>query len=132
MNDAPTDDLYLHRSLIEEFLGLELELTDSGARGVVPVTPRLFSRAGRVHGGVVFTAIDTVMGLATRQAVGFDKLIGTIDISIRYIRTVTDGDLVIEVTVTHPGRRVVQLSAEARGSDGKLVATATGAFMVIE
>jgi acyl-CoA thioesterase len=125
-------DAYQHRSPIEEFLGLELEATDRGARGRLAVTPQLYSRAGRVHGGLVFTAIDTVMGLATRNAVGWDKLIATIDISIRYIRTVAEGELLIEVTVVHPGRRVLQLSAEARDDAGRLVAAATGAFMVTE
>ena len=131
MTDPTSNDFYSHAAPIEEFLGLELDRTEQGARGRVAVTPELFSRAGRMHGGLVFTAIDVVMGLATRNVVGWDKLIGTIDISIRFIRTVADGELVIDAVVVHPGRKVVQLSAEARDADGKLVATATGAFMVM-
>ncbi len=125
-------DHYHHRSPIEETLGIEYEMADGSARGRLSVTPQLYSRAGRMHGGLIFTAIDTVMGLATRNAVGWDKLIATIDISIRYIRTVSDGDLFIEATVVHPGRRVLQLSAEAKDGEGRLVAAATGAFMVTE
>lgn len=131
MSDPTSNDNYSHNAPIEEFLGLELESTEGGARGRVAVTPQLFSRAGRMHGGLVFTAMDVVMGQATRDAVGRDKLIGTIDISIRFIRTVANGELLIDAVVVHPGRKVVQLSAEARDSDGKLVATATGAFMVM-
>lgn len=120
-------------SPIYEFLGLDVELVDVGrAVGRMIVTERHFSAVGRMHGGLVFVVFDTVMGHAVRSVVDPDVDLATIEISQRFIRMVYAGELTVECEVVHPGRKVVQVRGEAHEYRGKLAATATGAFIVLE
>lgn len=86
---------------------------------------------GVLHGGVLFTMVDTAMGRATMDLLEPGYICATIEIHTRFLRPVGEGELSVEVRVVKPGRRVVHLSAEATDSEGSLVATATGSFAVL-
>ena len=117
---------------IYDFMGIDLEATGEGsARGTMLVTTQHYSQVNRMHGGLVFVVFDTVMGRAVRTLVPEDIDVATVDISMRFIRMVYEGELVVEAEVFHPGRRIMQVRAQAFESRGKLAATATGAFIVL-
>ena len=117
---------------IYSLMGLDIETASEGsAVGSMTVTKDHFSQVDRMHGGLVFVAFDTVMGWAVRSLIDPDVDIATIDISMRFIRMVYAGALRVEAEVYHPGRRVVQVRADAYEHRGKLAATATGAFVVL-
>lgn len=117
---------------IYDFLGMSVESPAPGkAVGTMDVTPRHHSQAGRMHGGLVFVVFDTVMGTAVRSLVAADIDVATVDISMRFIRMVYEGELRVEADVYHPGRRIMQVKADAYEKRGKLAATATGAFVVL-
>ena len=117
---------------IYDFMGIELEATGPGtAVGTMQVTPQHYSPVGRMHGGLVFVVFDTVMGRAVRTLLDGDLDTATVDISMRFIRMVHEGELRVEAEVYHPGRLIMQVSANAYEHRGKLAATATGAFIVL-
>ena len=118
---------------IYEFLGLEVTLIEPGkAEGNMVVTEQHFSAAQRMHGGLVFVVFDSVMGRAVRSLVPDENTdIATIDLHQRFIRMVDKGPLRVVAEVFHPGRRVIQIRAEAFEYRGKLAATATGSFIVM-
>ena len=95
------------------------------------VTPRHYSQVERMHGGLVFVVFDTVMGGAVRTLVSDDVDVATVDISMRFIRMVYEGELRVEAEVYHPGRLIMQIRANAYEYRGKLAATATGSFVVL-
>ena len=120
------------RAPIYDFMGIELEPLGAGrARGVMQVTKQHYSQVNRMHGGLVFVVFDTVMGRAARTLVDESIDIATVDISMRFIRMVYEGELRIEAEVYHPGRHIMQVRADAYENRGKLAATATGAFIVL-
>ena len=97
------------------------------------VTERHLSPNGTVHGGVLFTLVDTAMGKATMGAVAENRTCVSIELSARYLRPVGAGRLVAEVTVLQAGRRGVHL--EGKGwceGDDRPVAAMTGSFAVID
>lgn len=117
---------------LRTFLGMELETSEAGvgvARAVVDSD--CLNPNGVVHGGVIFTLVDTAMGAATMSLLDPDKACASIDVTIRFLRPVTSGTLTVEATVLRPGRRVMQLQARVT-VDGKLVATGDGAFAVFD
>jgi acyl-CoA thioesterase len=119
-------------SEIYEFLGLDVEVVEPGvAVGTMEVTERHFSKAQRMHGGLVFVVFDTVMGRAIASILEPGTDIATIEISQRFIRMVYPGELRVEAHVVHPGRKVVQVEGKATEYRGKLAATAAGAFIVL-
>ena len=119
-------------SPIYDFLGLDVEVTEPGvAVGVMEVTEKHFSKAKRMHGGLVFVVFDTVMGRAIASMLEPGTDLATIEISQRFIRMVYPGELRVHAHVVHPGRKVVQVQGEAYEYRGKLAATAAGAFIVL-
>lgn len=87
---------------------------------------------GFVHGAVVFTLIDTSMGAAVMSMLAEGQRCSTIECQVRFLRPVVDDDLVCETTVIKPGRRVFHLESKVTTQDGRLVATGTGSFAVID
>lgn len=117
---------------LRTFLGMELETREGGV-GVARATvdSDCLNPNGVVHGGVVFTLIDTAMGAATMSMLAPDKACASIDVTVRFLRPVTSGTLFAHATVLRPGRRVMQLQARVT-VDGELIATGDGAFAVFD
>lgn len=95
-----------------------------------PVQQWQANRVGNMHGGAICTAFDlTIAALARFYAK--ENFAPTINLDVNYIRPVVMGDtLVITARATSTGRRITQLTAEAKiGSSGKLAATATSIYM---
>jgi acyl-CoA thioesterase len=72
------------------------------------------------------------MGGATMAALPEGQICATIEIKISYLAGVRGGTLTCETGIIKQGRSVVFLESRVTDSAGKLVATATGSFAVIE
>ncbi len=97
----------------------------------------------RVHGGVISAGLDAMGGLAVMAAIGarhmdepptqrlhrFGKL-GTIDLRVDYLRPCISSHFTLHAEVLRLGSRVATTRMEFRGSDGKLMSTGTGAYIV--
>jgi acyl-CoA thioesterase len=84
------------------------------------------------HGAIPFALMDTAMGAAVMSVVNEGQLCATIEIHTRFHRAAREGRLTAEATVVTAGRRVVQLEARTTDDDGRLVASSTGSFAVID
>lgn len=116
-----------------EFIGMSIERPGPG-RAVARTTadPAHLNPHGFVHGAVVFTLIDTSMGAAVMGMLPAGQRCSTIECQVRFLRPVVDDDLVCETTVIKPGRRVFHLESKVSTPDGRIVATGTGSFAVID
>lgn len=88
------------------------------------------NRAGKLHGGAIFSLVDITMGLACSSSHGFDQQSATIECKINYIRAVEDGDVLCTSRVIHAGRRTLVVEADVY-QDERLVAKAQGTFAVL-
>ena len=114
------------------FLGMNVETTGVGTgRATITIDQRHHNPNAVAHGGVLFTMIDTSMGAATMSVLDAGHYCSTIEIQVRYLRPVPDGDLTVETQVIKPGRRIVHLESRATDGTGRLVATATGSYAVL-
>ena len=116
-----------------EFIGMSIERPGPG-RAVARTTAHdtHHNPHGFVHGGVVFTLIDTSMGAAVMSMLPAGQRCSTIECQVRFLRPVVNEDLVCETTVIKPGKRVFHLESKVTTSDGRVVATGTGSFAVID
>lgn len=106
-------------------------VSDGVCRGHVDVDlSRHANPNGVVHGAVLFALVDTSMGAATMDALG-GRPCASIDVQIRFLRPTTSGVLEAETRVVRAGRRIVTLDSQVTDGNGRLVATATGAFAVL-
>lgn len=117
---------------LAEFIGFETEITGPGhATATAEAGDHQLNPNGVVHGGVLFTMVDTAMGAAAASELADGETCASTDVHIRFLRSVTAGVLRAEAEVTHRGRRAIQLEARVRDGADRVVATATGSFAVL-
>lgn len=111
---------------------MSIEILEGGrATATVDLTPEHHNPYGVTHGGVLFTMVDTAMGGATTSVLAPDEICASIEIHIRFLRSVREGRVRAHTEVVHRGRRIVHLESRVEDAEGRLVATATGSFAVI-
>lgn len=104
-------------------------------RVVAEIVPAEFhyNPAGVVHGGIVCTLLDSVLGLAvlTRQAVGFGFT--TLEVKVNFVRPISieTGPLLASGQVVHPGARISTSEGQLVDRSGKLFAHGTATCMVL-
>ena len=92
-----------------------------------------YNPIGVVHGGLVCTLADTVIGCAVQTTLGSGATFTSIDLNVSFLRSVTLDSRVLRAvgTVTKPGKRVAYAAAEIRDGRDKVVATATSSLLII-
>lgn len=98
-----------------------------------PIQPWQANRVGKLHGGVICTAFDLTIAALARFYAG-ENFAPTVSLDVKYVRPASVGDvLVVTAKATATGRRISQLTAEARSQEsGKLVATAASVYMNVD
>jgi len=92
-----------------------------------------YNPLGVVHGGLVCTLADTVVGCAAHSTLPAGVAYTSIDLSVSYLRAVTASSGVLRATgtVTKLGSRVIFAEAVITDGRGRDVATATSSLLVI-
>ena len=115
-----------------EHLGFEyLEAGDGTASIALELGPVHMSTAGRAHGGVLFSLVDTAMGRALVSALPKAKGAATLEMKINYFRPVTAGRITATAHLLHLTRRTAYLEARITGEQDKVLARATGTFFIM-
>ena len=81
------------------------------------------------HGGVIATLIDSAMAIAIMAQLAENERTVTVDLTIHYLRPVSEGLAKASARVVRAGRRVVTVSAELFDGEGKLAATAISTYL---
>jgi len=115
------------------FLGMELaRMEDGECEMTLAVESRHMSTAERVHGGVFFTMLDTAMGRAVISRLPEGRGCATIEAKINYFRPVQEGELRAFAKCVNLSRRTAYTEAELLDSEGRVIAKATGTFMLTD
>lgn len=91
-----------------------------------------YNPIGTVHGGLVCTLLDSVLGCATQTTLPKGQGYTSLEIKISYLRPVTadTGRLTAVGIVTKPGSRAAFTEGTVHDSRGKLIATASSTLLV--
>lgn len=122
------DDAEFTRMLGFEVMGL----VDGAYVLELELAPRHLSVAKRVHGGVLFTLLDTALGRAVIAALPPGRGCATVELKINYFRPAQRGRLRAEGRLVNRTRRLAYAEGEVRGPEDKLLARATGTFFLTE
>ncbi len=87
---------------------------------------------GFVHGAVLFAMAKTTMGAATMSMLVEPQRCSTIELQLRFLRPVERGPISADTIVVKPGRRIFHLETKMHDGKGRLIATATGSFAVVD
>ena len=115
------------------FLGLELgEVTAGEAAIHLTVRDELKQFQGVVHGGAVASLIDTASAFAVLTQIEVHERVTTTDLTIHYLRPITEGRMTATARMVRAGRRLFVLSIEVRNDRNVLVATAVTTYLKIQ
>lgn len=113
-------------------LGLEIvELRRGEAALSMHVRPELTRMTGIVHGGAVASLMDSASAFAVLTLLGPEEQTVTVDLTLHFLRPVSEGRIEARARVLRAGRRVCTVSIEATADSGKLVATALTTYLKI-
>ncbi len=113
-------------------LGIKLEQIESGSATLqMRVRKQLTQNHGVVHGGAMASLIDSATAFAIISLLAPEEGVTTVDLTISYVRPVTNGTLRCTAKVLRAGRRLFVVSAEVFDSGQKLVATALSTYIKI-
>ncbi len=92
-----------------------------------------YNPIGVVHGGLVCTLLDTVVGCAVHSTLPLGSGYTSIEIKVSYLRPVRHdtGPLTAHGWVTKPGRRAAFAEGDVRDADGRVLATASSTCLVM-
>jgi uncharacterized protein (TIGR00369 family) len=91
-----------------------------------------YNTLGAVHGGILTTVLDTVMGCAVSSKLDAGVAPVTIELKTSFVHPVTLGSGILraEGAVVHPGNRVATAEARLEGEDGTLYAHASSTWLI--
>ena len=117
---------------LQEYLGMELSGTEQGS-GTAGLTlgAEHFNPNGVAHGAVLFALVDTAMGKATMSTVDEGFYCASVEVSLRFIRPASAGELIADASVVKRGKNLAHLEAKVHDGDSRLVATSSGTFAIL-
>lgn len=113
-----------------KLLGIEVETVEPGrAVLTMPIRDELKQNHGVAHGGSIAAVIDSAMALAIMPMLAENERTTTVDLTIHYLRPLTEGTARATARVVRAGKRVITVSAELVDEHGKLAATAISTYL---
>src|ERR1700687_4262865 len=113
-----------------DHLGIRLLSKGGGsARLELDLRPELLNSWQSAHGGVTMTLLDIVMAVAARTRDEKALSASTVEMKVSFLAP-ANGRLVADGHCIHLGKSLAFCEGEARDADGKLVAKASGTFML--
>jgi uncharacterized protein (TIGR00369 family) len=113
-----------------KLLGIEVETVEPGhAVLTMPIRDELKQNHGVAHGGSIAAVIDSAMALAIMPLLAENERTTTVDLTIHYLRPLTEGTARASARVVRAGKRVITVSADLEDEHGKLAATAISTYL---
>ena len=121
--------------LCQKHLGIKAEsVTLEEAHGSIHLEPWHMNFEQTVHGGILFSVLDSLMGLAVFPHLQEDERILAIDLKINYLRAATleMKDLRGVTKLVSRTRRLAVAEGEILAPDGTILSKALGTFAILK
>lgn len=113
-------------------LGIDFEDATRGTATLsMSARPELERFGGIMHGGALASLADTACAFAVLSTLEPEAQTVTIDLTLHYLRPVTEGRLTARASVVRAGRRVTTVSVEIFDESGAIVVTALTSYLVL-
>ena len=128
------DDLKerVRSSPFHQWAGLELlSVGDGRAEVLMVLRPHHFNPQGIVHGGIITAVADTSIGLALRSRLRPGLTHRTAQLNVHFLAKGEGNRLVGRGRAVHLGQRMGYGESEVLDGEGRLLARASGTFIVL-
>ncbi|SIQ64933.1 PaaI family thioesterase [Aquipseudomonas alcaligenes] len=116
-------------SNFSRLLGIRILRAENGEAELrMAMQEQMLNLHGRMHGGALYSLIDTALGQASHSLFGGEAGSMTLECKVNYIRGIEAGEVVCHARVLNAGRKVHVLEARVEQGD-KLIATAQATFI---
>jgi uncharacterized protein (TIGR00369 family) len=112
---------------LTNWLGLSWEAAD---RVRLTIRPEHINPAGLLSGPVSYAMVDYCMGSTLWTQSDEAERIATISITINYVQTAREGDVICTTKLDRRNDRVALMRSEVAHESGRLLATAVGSFSI--
>ena len=112
---------------VSRFFGMRWEAHDTVR---LTIRDELINAGGLLSGAVAYSLVDYCMGSTLWRETTDDEGIATVSISINYVATATEGEIVCRTRLDRRNRRLAVLRSEVMHEDGRLLATAIGSYTI--
>jgi 1,4-dihydroxy-2-naphthoyl-CoA hydrolase len=96
------------------------------------IRPELINAGGMLSGVATYALVDYCMGSTLWKQTNDEEAIATISISINYVQTATEGEIVCTTELDRRNRSNTVLSSQVHHVDGRLIATAIGSYSIFK
>lgn len=144
--DKAITELFEHRITFNEHLGMRIRSLQADSVVIAfDMRPELIGHYlfGRLHGGVISSALDATGGLAVMQAIAdYHKhesalqimsrfrYLGTVDLRVDFLRQGIGESFNAEAKVLRLGRRIAATAITLHNDSGSLIATGNATYIV--
>lgn len=94
------------------------------------IRPELINAGGLLSGVVTYALVDYCMGSTLWAQTAEQERIATISISINYIQTAKEGEIVCRTVLDRRNRSNAVMRSEVHHEDGRLLVTAIGSYTI--
>jgi uncharacterized protein (TIGR00369 family) len=112
---------------VSSFFGLRWDSADTVR---MEVRPDLINAGGLLSGAATYAMVDYCMGSTLWKETSEEEAIATVNISINYVATATEGEVLCRTRLDRRNRRLGVLRSEVTADDGRLLATAIGSYTI--
>lgn len=93
-----------------------------------------YNPIGSVHGGVISTVLDTVLGCTVQSALPQGSVYTTLELKVNFIKAVAlhTGKMTATGKIIHLGRSTALVEADLRDEEGKLYAHGVSTCMIFK
>ena len=120
-------------SEFSEDMGIEfLGVIDGATTLRLDLEQKHMSRANRVHGGVLFSLLDSALGRSILNALPEGRGCATVEIKVNYFRPIQAGRVTARGVLRELTRSLGYAEGEVMNEQGKVLARASGTFFLTE
>lgn len=112
---------------VSRFMGMQW---DDPQTVRLQIRPELINAGGLLSGVVTYALVDYCMGSTLWPHTSQDEHIATLNISINYIQTAVEGEIVCTSLLDRRNRTNAVMRSEVRDQHGKLLVSAIGSYAI--
>jgi uncharacterized protein (TIGR00369 family) len=112
---------------VSDFMGLRW---DDPQTVRLQIRPELINAGGLLSGVVTYALVDYCMGSTLWAQITREERIATLNISINYLQTALEGEVVCRTTLDRRNRTIAVMRSEVRHEDDRLLVTALGSYSI--
>jgi len=109
-----------------------LEIKKGWALVRLPVADKLTNAIGLVHGGAIFSAADSAVGMALVGMTSRDENISTLEMKINYMKPVKGREIMAEAKIIHRGSQTAIGDVDVRDEERNLISKGLATYAIFK